>query len=113
MKKKYVFGILLTVCLCLFLGYCIFGASNHEIDKNEIYGTHLAQVIEENFMGLEAVKTADAEVTFDKALDQYSIEMSLETIGEISEEEIETYKRVLGNYNDFAATTLIINGEHK
>lgn len=103
----------LIVCLCLLLGWRILGKANPEIDKNEVFGTHLAQTIEESFMDLDVVKSADAEITYDKASGQYAIEMSLETIGEISDEEIETYKRVLNNYHEFAEMILKINGECK
>lgn len=135
-KKRYVFSGGLIVCLCLLLGWRILGKANPEMDKseifdeqlaetieetepnpemdkNEVFGTHLAQTIEESFMDLEVVKSADAEITYDKASEQYAIEMSLETNGEISDEEIETYKQVLNNYHEFAEMTLKINGECK
>ncbi|MBD5543319.1 MAG: hypothetical protein HDR01_03475 [Lachnospiraceae bacterium] len=135
-KKRYVFSGGLFVCLCLLLGWCILGKANSEtdkseisdsqlaemievtepnteMDKNEVFGTYLAQTIEESFMDLEVVKAADAEIAYDKTSGQYAIEMSLETAGEISDEEIETYKRVLNNYHEFAEMTLKINGECK
>lgn len=136
MKSLCKTGIALIVCLCLLLGWRILGKANPEMDKseifdeqlaetieetepnpemdkNEVFGTHLAQTIEESFMDLEVVKSADAEITYDKASGQYAIEISLETNGEISDEEIETYKQVLNNYHEFAETTLKINGECK
>lgn len=112
-KKKYIFLVGLIVCICFFLGYRIFGMWNHKTDKSEIYGMHLAEIIEEAFTDLEVVKSADADITYDKTSGLYSIEMSLETIGKVSEEEIEAYKRVLGNYNEFAEMALKINGEYK
>lgn len=112
-EKKYFFLGGLILFVCLFLGYCIFGIWNHKIDKKEIYGTYLAGIIEETFIDLEVVKSADVHITYDKISNQYSIEMSLETNGEVSEEEIKAYKRVLSNYNEFAEMALKINGEYK
>ena len=52
-------------------------------DKTEQYCDHLERVTEENFMSAEDIKSADATVTYDEETGQYSIELSIETNGEV------------------------------
>lgn len=78
-------------------------------DLDEQWRDYLEQVTEKNFMGEEGIKSADATVTYDKETGQYSIELSLETSGEVDGEQIELYKSSLSK--SYAKATLIINGE--
>ena len=52
-------------------------------DKTEQYCDYLGRVTEEVFLSAEDIKSADAAVTYDEETEQYSIELSIETNGEV------------------------------
>lgn len=55
---------------------------------NEQYCDHLGQATEKEFMAEEGIASADATVAYDEGTGQYSVELSIETNGEVSEEQI-------------------------
>lgn len=107
--KKYIIIVFAIVMIGVSL-ICFYTNTNYKnIEKSEKFGTYLEQQEEKNFMSLDGIDSADAEVRYDKSLDQYSIEISLTSDEEINDEQIERYKKVLGKtYIDF---TIMINGE--
>lgn len=80
-------------------------------DKYERYCNYLRQLTEKHFMSEEGIKSADATVTYDGETDQYSIELSIETNGELGEEQIALYKSILSEKYGFAEVVLVIDGE--
>ena len=78
-------------------------------DKEVQWCDYLGQETEKSFMGEEGIKSADATVTYDKETGQYSIELLLETSGEVGGEQIELYKSSLSK--SYAKATLIVDGE--
>ena len=80
-------------------------------DITEQYCNHLGQVTEEVFLSAEDIKSADATVTYDEETGQYSIELSIETNGEVGEEQIEQYKSILSEKYEYAEVVLVVDGE--
>lgn len=80
-------------------------------DKNELYCDYLSQMTEKNFLSEEGIKSADAKVTYDEETEQYSIELSIETNGELGEEQIALYKSILGEMYEYAEVVLAVDGE--
>ena len=80
-------------------------------DKHEQNCDYLSQEIEKNFISEEGIQSVDAAVTYDKATEQYSIELSIETNRELEEEQIALYKSILSEKYDFAEVVLAIDGE--
>lgn len=80
-------------------------------DKYEVYSNYLRQMTEKNFMSEEGIKSADATVIYDEETDQYSIELSIKTNGEVGEEQIELYKSILSEKYEYAEVVLVIDGE--
>lgn len=80
-------------------------------DKYERYCNYLRQLTEKHFMSEEGIKSADATVTYDEETGQYSIELSIETDGEVGGEQIELYKSILSEKYEYAEVVLVIDGE--
>ena len=64
-------------------------------EPTEQYGDHLAQTTENMFADEDGIESADATVSYDEGAEQYSIELTIETNGEVSGEQIELYKNIL------------------
>ncbi|MDE6639031.1 MAG: M56 family metallopeptidase [Acetatifactor sp.] len=84
-------------------------ATQGDLDRDRQWCDYLGQETEKNFMGKEGIKSADATVTYDKETGQCSIELLLETSGEVGGEKIELYKSILSK--SYAKATLIVDGE--
>lgn len=84
-------------------------ATQGDLDRDRQWCDYLGRETEKNFMGEEGIKSADATVTYDKETGQCSIELSLETSGEVGAEQIELYKSILSK--SYTKATLIIDGE--
>ena len=80
-------------------------------DKYEKYCDYLGQVTEKNFMSEEGIQSADATVTYDEETEQYSIELSIETNGELGEDQIALYKSILSEKYEYAEVVLAVDGE--
>lgn len=80
-------------------------------DPYERYCGYLGQLTENNFMSEEGIESADATVTYDEETGQYSIELSIETNGEVGEERIELYKSILSEKYEYAEVVLVVDGE--
>ena len=80
-------------------------------DKYEQYCDYLGQVTEKNFMNEEGIQSADATVTYDEETDQYAIELSIETNGELGEDQIALYKSILSEKYEYAEVVLAVDGE--
>lgn len=77
-------------------------------DKAETFGNLLSRLTEEDFMGVDGIISAHAEVIYDEKTEQYSMELSLTTDKEISEEQFELYKSALNK--TFEDIVIIVNG---
>lgn len=77
-------------------------------EPTEQYGDHLAQTTENMFADEDGVESADATVSYDEGAEQYSIELTIETNGEVSEEQIELYKNILSK--TYAEVVLVVDG---
>ena len=75
----------------------------------EEYGEHLSRMVEDDFTGINGVKSANATVNYDESQNQYSLELSLMIDENINEDQVEMYKNVLRKICD--DVKLIINGE--
>ncbi|NBH84067.1 hypothetical protein D7X88_13970 [bacterium C-53] len=53
-------------------------------EPTEQYGDHLAQTTENMFADEDGIESADATVSYDEGAEQYSIELTIETNGEVS-----------------------------
>lgn len=80
-------------------------------DKRVAYQNYLGQIIEEQFINEEGIDKAIALISYDEMSNQYAIELSLQTTGEISEEQIENYKKYVKSFS--SESILLINGDVK
>lgn len=78
-------------------------------EKSEKYCAYLEQITIKDFADQEGIESAKAAVSYDEGTEQYSIEVSLETNGQVDSEQIEDYKTYLGK--SFSAVTLLVDGE--
>ncbi len=78
-------------------------------DPTEQYCDYLVQTTESMFKDADGIESADATVSYDERTEQYSIELSLRTNGEVGRERIEDYKTYLSK--TYADVILIIDGE--
>lgn len=78
-------------------------------DPTEQYCDYLVQTTESMFKDEDGIESADATVSYDEETEQYSIELSLRTNGEVDREQIEDYKTYLSK--TYADVILIIDGE--
>lgn len=78
-------------------------------DPAEQYCDYLVQATESMFKDEDGIESADATVSYDEGTEQYSIELSLKTNGEVGRGQIEDYKTYLGK--TYADVILIIDGE--
>ena len=77
-------------------------------EPTEQYGDHLAQTTENMFADEDGIESADATVSYDEGAEQYSIELTIETNGEVSGEQIELYKNILSK--TYAEVVLVVDG---
>lgn len=77
-------------------------------DSEEQFRNHLEQVAEKEIIGEEGIMSADATVTYDEETGQYSIELLIETNGEVGGEQIELYKSALSK--TYAKVALVVDG---
>ncbi len=129
MKKKIIIpgGVLFVLCICIFCYLFVYkpfaGSTNRysivlsvsdgelsENDKIEKYCDYLGKYNEEMFVNDAGMDAAEAVVSYNEELEQYSIALSLESDGEVNEEQIETYKTILEK-QEFAEIALTVNGE--
>lgn len=75
----------------------------------EQYCEYLTKNTESTFTDEKGIESADAIVSYDEGTEQYSIELSLKTNGEVDSEKIEEYKTYLSK--TYADVILIIDGE--
>lgn len=122
MRKRVWFIFVPLICLCMALVAVYAVAVTKEPVEtfqlpdedrssqkpSEQFAGHLSRVIEEGFLGNEAVFTANADVGYDDATDTYSVILSLTTKTELSDEQVELYKTALSKMAD--EYVLIING---
>ena len=74
----------------------------------EQYCEYLAKNTENMFTDEDGIESADAIVSYDEGTEQYSIELSLKTNGEVSGEQIELYKNILSK--TYAEVVLVVDG---
>lgn len=67
------------------------------------------QTTESMFKDEDGIESAEATVSCDEGIEQYSIELSLKTNGNVNSEKIEDYKTCLNK--TYADVMLIIDGE--
>lgn len=60
------------------------------------------------FADEDGIESADAIVSYDEGTEQYSIELIIETNGEVSGEQIELYKNILSK--TYAEVVLMVDG---
>ena len=60
------------------------------------------------FVDEDEIESADATVSYDEGAEQYSIELTIETNGEVSGEQIELYKNILSK--TYAEVVLVVDG---
>ena len=77
-------------------------------EQDEQYCDHLAQTTENMFADEDGIESADAMVSYDEGTEQYSIELTIETNGEVSGEQIELYKNILSK--TYAEVVLMVDG---
>lgn len=77
-------------------------------EPTEQYCDHLAQTTENMFADEDGIESADAIVSYDEGTEQYSIELIIETNGEVSGEQIELYKNILSK--TYAEVVLMVDG---
>ena len=77
-------------------------------EPTEQFCNHLVQFTESTFTDEEGIESADAIVSYDEETEQYSIELSLKTNGEVSGEQIELYKNILSK--TYAEVVLVVDG---
>ena len=77
-------------------------------EPTEQYCDHLAQTTENMFADEDGIESADATVSYDEGTEQYSIELTIETNGEVSGEQIELYKNILSK--TYAEVVLMVDG---
>ena len=77
-------------------------------DPTEQYCDYLVQTTESMFKDQDGIESAEATVSYDDGTEQYSIELSLMTNGEVRE-QIEDYKTYLSK--TYADVILVIDGE--
>ena len=77
-------------------------------EPTEQFCNHLVQFTESTFTDEEGIESADAIVSYDEGTEQYSIELSLKTNGEVSGEQIELYKNILSK--TYAEVVLVVDG---
>lgn len=107
--KKYIIALAAIVCLFLIsVSLYKVSANKREQSKAEEYSEYLSQIVEDDFTGINGIESAKAIVSYDKAQDQYSVELSLITDEDISEDQVEIYKSVLRKTYD--GVKLTING---
>ena len=77
-------------------------------EPTEQYCEYLAMNTENMFTDEDGIESADAIVSYDEGTEQYSIELSLKTNGEVSGEQIELYKNILSK--TYAEVVLVVDG---
>ena len=77
-------------------------------EPTEQYCDYLAQTTENMFADEDGIESADAMVSYDEGTEQYSIELTIETNGEVSGEQIELYKSILSK--TYAEVVLMVDG---
>ena len=77
-------------------------------EPTEQYCEYLAKNTENMFTDEDGIESADAIVSYDEETEQYSIELSLKTNGEVSGEQIELYKNILSK--TYAEVVLVVDG---
>ena len=77
-------------------------------ESSEQYHEYLAQNTENVFIDEDRIESADATVSYDEGAEQYSIELTIETNGEVSGEQIELYKNILSK--TYAEVVLVVDG---
>ena len=77
-------------------------------EPTEQYCDYLAQTTENMFADEDGIESADATVSYDEGTEQYSIELTIETNGEVSGEQIELYKSILSK--TYAEVVLMVDG---
>ena len=77
-------------------------------EATEQYCDHLAQTTENMFEDEDRIESADAMVSYDEGTEQYLIELTIETNGEVSGEQIELYKNILSK--TYAEVVLVVDG---
>ena len=77
-------------------------------EPTEQYCEYLAKNTENMFTDEDGIESADAIVSYDEGTEQYSIELSLKTNGEVSGEQIELYKNILTK--TYAEVVLVVDG---
>ena len=77
-------------------------------EPTEQYCEYLAMNMENMFTDEDGIESADAIVSYDEGTEQYSIELSLKTNGEVSGEQIELYKNILSK--TYAEVVLVVDG---
>ena len=77
-------------------------------EPTEQYCEYLAKNTENMFTDEDGIESADAIVSYDEGTEQYSIELSLKTNGEVSGEQIELYKNILSK--TYAEVVLVVDG---
>ena len=77
-------------------------------EPTEQYCDYLAQTTENMFADEDGIESADATVSYDEGTEQYSIELTIETNGEVSGEQIELYKNILSK--TYAEVVLMVDG---
>ena len=76
-------------------------------EPTEQYCEYLAKNTENMFTDEDGIESADAIVSYDEGTEQYSIELSLKTNGEVSGEQIELYKNILSK--TYAEVVLVVD----
>lgn len=74
----------------------------------EVSCEQISQKTEESFLGIDGISSADADVSYDAATDEYAVELSLVTDADIDQEQEELFRKVLDK--TFDKVTLKING---
>lgn len=94
--KKHIIVLVAMVCLLLIsVSLHNTSASKSGQSKAAGYSEYLSQIVEDDFTGIDGVESANAIVSYDESQDQYSVELSLITDEDISENQVEMYKSVL------------------
>lgn len=109
-QKKCIVLVLLAACLCVvFFSMHVVSQKNSNVSKAETFADHLGRSIEEDFMDIDGLESAHAEVNYDKKTGEYSLELSLTADREISGEQMELYKKAMNK--TFENVVIIVNGE--
>ncbi len=107
--KKHIIVLVAIGCLLLIsVSLYKVSANKSKQSKAEEYSEYLSQIVEDDFTGINGVESANAIVSYDESQDQYSVELSLITDEDISEDQVEMYKSVLRK--TYVEVKLTING---